>query len=235
MSFLPESASHRWRRLRLADRQAVGAQRLLGGQRRQWQHRSLSMNSSGTTCTASSGPMPDHVEVDPFADTLRGHSGMVSFGKIAGERHADERQRRRTSRPASTSTIWASSSAPTRSRRTAGSSSGGRRRGSTRGTSTQLQPVVGVQLRRRPAGDSAETSTRTGSSRTSGATGVRRQYQRAHLRRPADARRARRLQRARTQQLAVVQHDNRRVVSFNWNSALAATVTGASSSLNPRS
>jgi hypothetical protein len=31
-------------------------------------------------------PDADHVEIDPLADTLRGHSGMVSFGKIAGER-----------------------------------------------------------------------------------------------------------------------------------------------------
>jgi hypothetical protein len=30
-------------------------------------------------------PDADHVEVDPFAETLRGHSGMASFGKIAGE------------------------------------------------------------------------------------------------------------------------------------------------------
>ena len=31
-------------------------------------------------------PDADHVEIDPFAETLRGHSGMASFGKIAGER-----------------------------------------------------------------------------------------------------------------------------------------------------
>ena len=31
-------------------------------------------------------PDADHVELDPLADTLRGHSGMMSFGKIAGER-----------------------------------------------------------------------------------------------------------------------------------------------------
>jgi hypothetical protein len=31
-------------------------------------------------------PDADHVEFDPLADTLRGHSGAVSFGKIAGER-----------------------------------------------------------------------------------------------------------------------------------------------------
>jgi Domain of unknown function (DUF5916)/Carbohydrate family 9 binding domain-like len=31
-------------------------------------------------------PDAEHVELDPLADTLRGHSGMVSFGKIAGER-----------------------------------------------------------------------------------------------------------------------------------------------------
>jgi Domain of unknown function (DUF5916)/Carbohydrate family 9 binding domain-like len=31
-------------------------------------------------------PDASHVEYDPFADTLRGHSGSVSFGKIAGER-----------------------------------------------------------------------------------------------------------------------------------------------------
>ena len=30
-------------------------------------------------------PDADHVEVDPFAETLQGHSGMASFGKIAGE------------------------------------------------------------------------------------------------------------------------------------------------------
>jgi hypothetical protein len=30
-------------------------------------------------------PDADHVEVDPFAETLRGHSGMASFGKIAGD------------------------------------------------------------------------------------------------------------------------------------------------------
>jgi hypothetical protein len=31
-------------------------------------------------------PDADHVEVDPLADTLRGHSGSLSFDKIAGER-----------------------------------------------------------------------------------------------------------------------------------------------------
>jgi hypothetical protein len=31
-------------------------------------------------------PDAEHVEVDPFADSLRGHSGMVSFGKIGGDR-----------------------------------------------------------------------------------------------------------------------------------------------------
>jgi len=31
-------------------------------------------------------PDATHLELDPFADTLRGHSGMASFGKIAGER-----------------------------------------------------------------------------------------------------------------------------------------------------
>ena len=31
-------------------------------------------------------PDANHVELDPLAETLRGHSGMVSFGKIAGER-----------------------------------------------------------------------------------------------------------------------------------------------------
>jgi hypothetical protein len=31
-------------------------------------------------------PDAGHVEIDPFADTLRGHSGMVSFKKIAGAR-----------------------------------------------------------------------------------------------------------------------------------------------------
>jgi len=31
-------------------------------------------------------PDADHVEVDPFAETLRGHSGMASFGKIAGDK-----------------------------------------------------------------------------------------------------------------------------------------------------
>ena len=31
-------------------------------------------------------PDATHVELDPFAETLRGHSGMASFGKIAGER-----------------------------------------------------------------------------------------------------------------------------------------------------
>ena len=31
-------------------------------------------------------PDADHVEVDPRAETLRGHSGLVSFGQIAGER-----------------------------------------------------------------------------------------------------------------------------------------------------
>jgi hypothetical protein len=31
-------------------------------------------------------PDADHVEVDPFAESLRGHSGNMSFGKIAGER-----------------------------------------------------------------------------------------------------------------------------------------------------
>jgi Domain of unknown function (DUF5916)/Carbohydrate family 9 binding domain-like len=31
-------------------------------------------------------PDADHVEVDPFATSMRGHSGNVSFGKIAGER-----------------------------------------------------------------------------------------------------------------------------------------------------
>ena len=31
-------------------------------------------------------PDAGHVEVDPLADTLRGHSGMVAFTKIAGER-----------------------------------------------------------------------------------------------------------------------------------------------------
>jgi hypothetical protein len=31
-------------------------------------------------------PDADHVELDPLAETLRGHSGMMSFGKIAGER-----------------------------------------------------------------------------------------------------------------------------------------------------
>ena len=30
-------------------------------------------------------PDADHVEVDPFAESLRGHSGMASFGKIAGD------------------------------------------------------------------------------------------------------------------------------------------------------
>jgi hypothetical protein len=31
-------------------------------------------------------PDADHVEVDPLAESIRGHSGMLSFGKIAGER-----------------------------------------------------------------------------------------------------------------------------------------------------
>jgi hypothetical protein len=31
-------------------------------------------------------PDASHVEIDPFADTLRGHSGMVSFDKLAGAR-----------------------------------------------------------------------------------------------------------------------------------------------------
>ena len=31
-------------------------------------------------------PDAGHVEIDPLADTLRGHSGMASFGKIAGAR-----------------------------------------------------------------------------------------------------------------------------------------------------
>jgi hypothetical protein len=31
-------------------------------------------------------PDADHVEVDPLAESLRGHSGMASFGKIAGDR-----------------------------------------------------------------------------------------------------------------------------------------------------
>ena len=31
-------------------------------------------------------PDADHVEVDPLAEAMRGHSGMVSFGKIAGDR-----------------------------------------------------------------------------------------------------------------------------------------------------
>jgi hypothetical protein len=31
-------------------------------------------------------PDADHVELDPFAEHLRGHSGSINFGKIAGER-----------------------------------------------------------------------------------------------------------------------------------------------------
>ncbi len=82
-------------------------------------------------------PDADHVEFDPLADTLRGHSGMVSFGKIAGERTRMNVNVGYKS-PGFDVNDLGSSSARTRSRRTAGSRSDGRRRGSTRGTSTSI-------------------------------------------------------------------------------------------------
>ncbi len=73
-------------------------------------------------------------------------------------------------------------------------------------TVSQLQPVVGVQLCRRPAGDGRQRQRELAVPESVASRG-RNQRQRADVRRSADARRSRRLHRTQHQQLAVVQHE----------------------------
>ena len=143
-------------------------------------------------------PDAEHVELDPFATSMRGHSGNINFNKIAGERTRlnvnigyrspgfevnDLGFQRRADEIPQNSWLQIRWDKPGKY---------------TRNIRHQFQPVVGVQLRRRSAqlGRQHQLALRRSQNLWNSGGGINVNARR--LRRPSDARRARRLHRCPT-------------------------------------
>ena len=90
----PAQRGDRRRRLRLAARQALEPDRLLGGQQRRAAAPRRSTLLQRSNVHSFQRPDADHVEFDPLADTLSGHAGQASLRQDRRRAHAVQRQRR---------------------------------------------------------------------------------------------------------------------------------------------